>query len=228
MSAKFGSVIDITDGVAESGATPITSGRVEESGSGTPGEPEEIRGFETFDPASIGVESIGGNPGSGDPPRQRRKRGPNKPKLTTGGTVSEEKIRQGLVNLTEVLMTVHTVGAALLKVEELLLDKSEAAKMADAIENVLKYYPIGVSDKHLAIANLVLTCGGVYGTRVMAYNIRRSQERANKVVPINQHLHGKTVNGFPAHETVSAQPEIKTSEVGMNPAFEPASDEGIN
>lgn len=79
-------------------------------------------------------------------------------------------------------VVVHATLAALVNVRELELSEDEARKLSDASKEVLKHYPLGVSDKTIAWVNLAVIAGGVYGTRIMAYNVRRGAERRARVV----------------------------------------------
>jgi hypothetical protein len=72
------------------------------------------------------------------------------------------------------------MAAAFLKIDELQLDPSEAKDLAAGIQEVGKHYAMTFDPKTVAIANLVIISGGIYGTRVMAYNTRMASERGGK------------------------------------------------
>ena len=78
-------------------------------------------------------------------------------------------------------MAVHGALAAMTGVKELALEEAEARKLSEATKEVIKHYPIGVSDKQLAWINLGVVAFGVYGTRVMAFNVRRAADRRARV-----------------------------------------------
>lgn len=80
------------------------------------------------------------------------------------------------------ILSVHAVMACVVKEAE--LTEEEARKLADASREVMKHYPLGISDKTLAWVNLTLVAGNVYGPRAVAWGIRRATERRAKVVPI--------------------------------------------
>ena len=62
-------------------------------------------------------------------------------------------------------------------IKEINLEEEEARKLATASKEVLKFYPLGMSDKALAWINLGVVATGIYGTRIMAYSLRRETER---------------------------------------------------
>jgi hypothetical protein len=70
-------------------------------------------------------------------------------------------------------------------VREFALDPDESAQFADAAKEVMRHYPIGLSEKTLAWINLAIVGGGIYGTRFMAYNLRKSAERKARIVNLS-------------------------------------------
>jgi hypothetical protein len=80
-----------------------------------------------------------------------------------------------------VILAAHSVLATLTTVRELELTEEEARKLADASKEVLRHYPLGLSDKTLAWVNLSLVGANVYGPRAMAWGIRRAGERRPKM-----------------------------------------------
>jgi hypothetical protein len=98
--------------------------------------------------------------------------------------------------------------AAVLGVKEIELDESEAKQLADATKKVLEFYPLGLNPKHLAVVNLVFVAAGVYGTRAIAYNMRRAAERSKGKLTVITSQPGAysasgtegapKTNGFPA------------------------------
>lgn len=77
------------------------------------------------------------------------------------------------------------MGAELMKVKELELDKVEAKKLGDAITEVTKHYAVVVDPKKLAIFNLCAVAGAIYGPRFYAAKIRKAltapEERATPI-----------------------------------------------
>jgi hypothetical protein len=54
------------------------------------------------------------------------------------------------------------MGAELLNLREIELDKPECKKLADAITEVQKFYPMKVSAKTMAFVNLGVVAAGIY------------------------------------------------------------------
>ena len=228
MPTKIGSIIDgdnhfpiAANGFADAIPNPTTDGRTENGSNNVAGEPEVIRGYETIDPGSFGnsgdSDNAGLGTGFGDKPRRGRKPGSkNRPR-----DGEEKEVHQSLADLSGILLTGHAMLAALLKVREFELDPSEAKSLGEATKKVLEFYPLGLSGKNLAIVNLVFVASGIYGTRIMAYNIRRGMEKRgpapNKVVAMpspaaQQQSQSKVANGFP------------TPDFEMNPSVDPVRD----
>ena len=82
------------------------------------------------------------------------------------------------------ILAVHSALAALTTIRELELEEDEARKLSNASKEVLRYYPIGMSDKALAWVNLGVVACGIYGTRIMAYSVRRAAERRARIVTL--------------------------------------------
>jgi len=100
----------------------------------------------------------------------------------TGTYAETPSVSQDLnkISLTELLFSLHQMGAAFLSVAELELDKSEAEKLGNAIKDVGKFYAMQFDPKKVAIANLMVIAGGIYGTRYVAYRTRRKMERSKE------------------------------------------------
>jgi hypothetical protein len=66
--------------------------------------------------------------------------------------------------------------ASFLSVEELAITEDEAKKLATAINAVAELYEIGaLGQKTAAWVNLTVTCGGIYGPRLVAHNLKRKR-----------------------------------------------------
>lgn len=65
--------------------------------------------------------------------------------------------------------------ATYLQVPELLLDEKEAKQLSDATARVLSHYPVNIAPQSLDVAQLVMAIGMIYGSRVMAYRVRKSR-----------------------------------------------------
>lgn len=62
------------------------------------------------------------------------------------------------------------------------LDQNEAKELAKGIANVSRHYDVSTSQKTMDIANLVMVCGMVYGSRILAIRNRRKAERPERPV----------------------------------------------
>jgi hypothetical protein len=128
-----------------------------------------------FNPAGhSGVDNGDGGTG-GDVPRKRRGRKPGSRNATSGKTQTLD------VNGVEaMLFSIHQMAAAITKVPELMLDKDESKQLAVGIANVARHYDVSASAKSIDIANLVMICAGVYGTRLFAFRNRMRMEAQEK------------------------------------------------
>lgn len=60
------------------------------------------------------------------------------------------------------------------------MDDDEAKKLAIAIKNVQRHYPISVQQKHLDWGALIVALGTIYGTRFAAIRIRTMTEKRER------------------------------------------------
>lgn len=195
------------DGIANSDAT---DGIIEHEGS-------IDGGTEFVDPGTLeiprgivgGGNDSGGFGASGDesflagvdpnPPRKRRKR--TKAELEAAGYYEgrREKVqdRVDVDILTWTLMSIHAMVEGATKIPEAALSEEEAKKIAECSARVAQLYTGAVSEKTQAWTALLLALGGVYGSRIVAYvlrkraeeevraeEIRRARQNDPRVVPI--------------------------------------------
>lgn len=75
----------------------------------------------------------------------------------------------------------------LTRIPELAIEESEARSMAEAVTRVSRHYPAldNISEKAIDHANLAVVLCGIYGTRIAAYSMRRTTEKAKPVQPTN-------------------------------------------
>jgi hypothetical protein len=81
-------------------------------------------------------------------------------------------------------MVFHATLAAFVNVREFALEDEEARKLSEAAKDVMRHYPIGFSEKTLAWVNLGVVGCGVYGTRFMAYQMRKGAERKERMATV--------------------------------------------
>lgn len=115
------------------------------------------------------------------------------------------------------------MGAAFLGVSELSIDEDDAKKLAAAINDVRQFYDASFVDpKTMAWINLGIAAATVYGTRAMAYNLRRKADKrtaplrpqAVTQMPNNRQT---VVTPPPAATTTAPQPTRSVTTV-VNPA----------
>jgi len=114
-----------------------------------------------------------------DPVESAAKRKPGRPRgSTTGATKQPEKTAAVPISFSfvDIIASIHQMAAAGLEVPELLLAPSEAAKLAEACEQVSKFYSVSVDPKKAALFNLFIVAGGIYTSRFMAYRLRMRAE----------------------------------------------------
>jgi hypothetical protein len=75
--------------------------------------------------------------------------------------------------------------AASLSIPQLALAEDEAKQLAKAVHNVQQYYPMHISAKSMAWANLIMIGGTVYGSRGVAIwaEMRMKEEERAKNAP---------------------------------------------
>lgn len=134
---------------------------------------DEFDTIPVVDPTTIKFEDDGG----GGPARRKRGR----PSGSSSRTSSAKTTKEGASDLTAILMSIHMMGATLLKVPELNLEQAEAEKLGKAIARVQSLYDMPIlSEKQLAWINLLTVGGAVYGPRFIAYSITQKKKQAAK------------------------------------------------
>lgn len=130
-----------------------------------------------IDPATISAE-----PDTGEPPSRKRGR-PRGSK--GGGNASKASQKETASDLTAILMSLHFMGATILKVPELELDEEEAEKLGKAVARVQAQYEVPVlSEEQRAWINLLLVAGTIYGPRVMAHSLNRKRKPKGEHEPV--------------------------------------------
>jgi hypothetical protein len=141
-------------------------------------EPEILYGTDFEEPRTA---SIGNSSDAGSGTARRTRRG-NIDRRTregrAGGTADTTALSSDLskINLTDLLLSLHAMGAAFLATPELQLDDKEAAQLSEAVQKVGKYYAVAFDPKKVAIAELAVIMGGIYGTRFVAWKARMNKE----------------------------------------------------
>lgn len=182
MSESNGIFVDIGDG-----GKPGVDASAESTGgnAGRTYEPEIINGYDTESPDTERIAGADGvrftKSGKPDGRSSRRRR-----TFTSGtpGETAKEQVHLSSIKLEDVLYSIHLMGAEILKTPELELDKAEAKKLSDAVQEVGKFYALTFDPKKVAIFNLAIVAGGIYGTRLLAIRNRQSIEKQVKPGPV--------------------------------------------
>jgi hypothetical protein len=77
-------------------------------------------------------------------------------------------------------MTVHSAMADFLNVRELALtDEGEARAYSDVLKEYLRHHHpnLMLDEKRMSLINMLIFASGFYGTRLMAFRMRRSEEK---------------------------------------------------
>jgi len=112
-----------------------------------------------------------------------------------GAGTSPETVGLSSLSLEDVIFNLHQLAAVIvapltnIPAETLALDHKEAKQLSDAVKEVGKYYNAVFDPKKVAIFNLSVTAGGIYGMRLWAiWNTRKAAPRpvaVPKSTPIN-------------------------------------------
>jgi len=122
------------------------------------------------------VADAGSDSGS-DSGRTRRKRS------DSGGKRTRKSKQETNAPLVPLINMVHTWASIMLKTPELMLDETETKALSEAYDEFSQHHDVPIlSAKRMSEINLGVALLTVYGTRVVAINRRRKQQRAANVV----------------------------------------------
>lgn len=74
----------------------------------------------------------------------------------------------------------HALLSEATRVPELAVSKEEGDAFMLAAKNVMRHYSVTATQKTIDWIAFTGTVGGIYGTRIASYSMRRRDERANK------------------------------------------------
>lgn len=121
--------------------------------------------FGIVDPLNLPADS--GGAGDHQPRRRGRPRG------------SVNKKEEAVSNLTALLKIERLLATGcfflgnIASAPELYITEAEAAEVGEALKELSKHYPIGMSEKTIAWVNLSFAVGGVFGPKIVAVYKRR-------------------------------------------------------
>lgn len=171
-----------TAGISDPIGTVVIDGNVSGGGDGD----GDIGGAIIIDPTEYA--DAGGTPGgssadsgsvAGSPVAKRRGRKPGSSNRAKGAALD-------ISGLGNIILNFHVLLAAVTRAEELLMDKEEADKLADATAKVARHYNVEIAAKTTDWINLAIVAGGVYVPRVAAIRMRVASDRGRNR-PARQH-----------------------------------------
>ena len=87
-------------------------------------------------------------------------------------------------NLAGILLSLHAMGAVLLKTPELELTEEEAGKLAAAVAHVNELYGgVVLPEKAAAWINLIMVAGTIYGPRIIVINAKGKARKTGEQPP---------------------------------------------
>ena len=92
----------------------------------------------------------------------------------------ETSVRVDIDVLTWALLGIHSMLEGATKVPEMALDENEARKIAECSARVSAFYIGEANPKIQAWGALAMVLGTVYGTRIVAYQLRMRSEREER------------------------------------------------
>lgn len=150
--------------------TASASGGVEGSPAGTPGGR-----FSIIDPLDLGPGDDSADSGTR---RRGRPRGKRAQKEETVSNLS------ALLKIERLLVTGCFFLGNIAGAPELQITEAEAAEIGEALKELSRHYPIGMSEKTIAWVNLSFAVGGVFGPRVVAIYKRPRAPGPGRVINI--------------------------------------------
>lgn len=152
------------------------------------GKPDNIiQGFETIESTYDSGDYGTGDSSTGTARRTRTGRIDRRTRAgRTAATGTEtEEVQSGLgkINLTDLLLSIHMMGAEILKDDKWSLEREEAAKLSKAIQEVNKHYMVAIDPKKIAIVNLCAVAGAIYIPRIIATNAEHKAKQAANPQP---------------------------------------------
>lgn len=96
---------------------------------------------------------------------------------TGGGASAKKSTRLDLSGFAASLLFAHNLLATFTQTPEFRLEQKEADELTAAAAKVASHYDIETTQKTMDIVNLGTCMAAIYGSRLVAINIRKSRER---------------------------------------------------
>lgn len=196
-NASSGSGSEVRPSELPGGDAEPTSG-IESS----PAKPEhESSGFTPIDPIALSAR----NDDNGDQPRRGRGRPKGSRKAAKEETVQN---LSSLLKIERLLVTTCFLMGNVLGAPELHIDELEAAEIGDALKELSKHYPIGMSEKTIAWVNFSFATAGVFGPKIKAIYERPKPQRVRvEPTPISRSAADEVKSPVAAPHPMEGAPE---------------------
>lgn len=152
-------------------------GRIAESVNGTEKPDSAESKFKVIDPFT--VPEPGDDTGSGDRPRKRRGR-------KSKSEAKEETVQNlnSLLKIEKILVSSAFFLGNILSAPEFHMSEEQSADIGEALREIARLYPVGVSEKTIAWINLSFAVGGWAAPAMVAIAKRPRPQAVNRVVNI--------------------------------------------
>lgn len=165
-----------------------SNGEPKKSSGAGDGNSSQAGGF--IDPDLARATAGGPSPGGSEPASsagtggEPTGRGRGRPRGSKNARPSEVKQESSLnVNgIEKILYSLHAMGASLFAIPELEITEDEARRISKAIAGVSEQYKVMIDPRRAAQIDLVRELGTIYGSRAIAFYLRKKAENAK---PIN-------------------------------------------
>lgn len=192
-------------GAVDTGGKPEPAGKPNGSRAGGAGKAngvdiESASGTGTGKPGDSGSRRPGVRAGS--------KRGPyaKAPETGKGERPAASPKVLDVDALSRLLVSFNLGLSIVTKTPELLLSEDEAKLCTDSYANLARFYPsIGIPEKTAAWLDFLSTFGGIYGSKILAANVRRKGEAKNPA-PRPGVIAGKPVTPTPSATSATKNP----------------------
>lgn len=124
---------------------------------------------------SAPIGGTGTGRGRGRPKGSRNKPGP-------GPAEAKQESSLNVNGIEKILYSLHAMGASLFSIPELEITEDEARRISKAIAGVSDQYKVMIDPRRAAQIDLVRELGTIYGSRAIAFYLRKKAEQAK---PIN-------------------------------------------
>lgn len=142
---------------------------------------DRIGGLTIVDPSAFDGNGPDGDASGTGSETGKRKRG--RPRGSKGSAAPTKAARNhDLSGIESILVSLHAMAAAAIKIPELNLSEAEARTLVSATQEVARQYNVAVSAKTAAWVNLGMAVGSIYGSRAVAIALKAKKEKKDNIV----------------------------------------------